>query len=275
MDGKEVARLIRAEVAASVNQMSVRPALATVLVGDDPASATYVLSKRRAISDAGIVDAHRHVSQDHNQGSVAAIIDELVLDDSVTGILLQLPLPDHLDSASLINRIPPHKDVDGLTEANAGRLLLGQHGLAPCTPAGVLALLDHYDIDLFGAEVVVIGRSNLVGRPLGQLLLRRHATVTMCHSRTRDLPRLCRRADVLITAAGVPGLVTASAVKVGATVIDVGINRTEHGLCGDVAFGEVMPRVHAITPVPGGVGPMTIAMLLRNTVTAAHESIRV
>lgn len=267
IDGRAVAATMRADVARHVAALPVPPGLATVLVGDDPASAIYVRSKREHCVEAGMLDLHRHLPGDIDQRAAAAVIDELAADPRVTGILLQLPVP--LEAAALVERIPPEKDVDGLTEGNAGRLALGRPGLRPCTPAGVLALLDAYGVELAGAHAVVVGRSALVGKPMAQLLLQRDATVTVCHSRTRDLAATCGQADVLVVAAGVPGLITATAVKPGATVIDVGIHRTSTGLRGDVD-ASVREVAGALTPVPGGVGPMTIAMLLHNTVAAAR-----
>ncbi|MFC4855858.1 bifunctional methylenetetrahydrofolate dehydrogenase/methenyltetrahydrofolate cyclohydrolase FolD [Actinophytocola glycyrrhizae] len=270
IDGRAVAAKVRAEVARDVAALPAPPGLATVLVGDDPASAVYVRSKRRQCVEAGMLDLHRHLPGDIEQSAAAAVVDRLADDPRVTAILLQLPLPPQLDAAALIDRIPPEKDVDGLTESSAGRLALGRPGLRPCTPTGVLALLDEHGVALAGAHAVVVGRSDLVGKPMAQLLLGRDATVTVCHSRTRDLAATCRQADVLVVAAGVPHLVTANAVRPGATVIDVGIHRTNAGLCGDVDAGSVRAVAGALTPVPGGVGPMTIAMLLRNTVAAAR-----
>jgi methylenetetrahydrofolate dehydrogenase (NADP+)/methenyltetrahydrofolate cyclohydrolase len=274
IDGTAVARKVREDVAHGVEKLlaegGVAPGLATVLIGEDPASEVYVRNKRRLSVEAGMQDLHRHLPGDVDQATVAALIDELAADPAVSGILLQLPTPKHLDSDALIARIPAEKDVDGLTTANAGLLAQGRPGLRPCTPAGVMTLLDEYDVPLHGAEAVVVGRSVLVGKPMAQLLLARHATVTICHSRTRDLAEVCRRADVLVVAAGIPGIVGADAVKPGATVIDVGIHRGEKGLRGDVEFDEVAGVAGAITPVPGGVGPMTIAMLLANTLTAAR-----
>ena len=273
IDGTAVARRVRADVAQGVGKLvgdgGEAPGLATVLVGDDPASEVYVRSKRRLSVEAGMRDLHRHLPGDVDQATAAALVDELAADPAVSGILLQLPTPKHLDSDALIARIPAEKDVDGLTTANAGLLAQGRPGLRPCTPAGVMTLLDEYDVPLSGAEAVVVGRSVLVGKPMAQLLLAQNATVTVCHSRTRDLAELCRRADVLVVAAGIPGIVGADAVKPGATVIDVGIHRGENGLRGDVEFDEVAGVAGAITPVPGGVGPMTIAMLLANTLAAA------
>jgi methylenetetrahydrofolate dehydrogenase (NADP+) / methenyltetrahydrofolate cyclohydrolase len=274
IDGMAVARRVREDVARGVEKLvaagGVAPGLATVLVGDDPASEVYVRNKRRLSVEAGMQDLHRHLPGDVDQATAAALVDELAADPAVSGILLQLPTPKHLDADALIARIPAAKDVDGLTTANAGLLAQGRLGLRPCTPAGVMTLLEEYDVPLSGAEAVVVGRSVLVGKPMAQLLLAQNATVTICHSRTRDLAEVCRRADVLVVAAGIPGIVGADAVKPGATVIDVGIHRGENGLRGDVEFDEVVEVAGALTPVPGGVGPMTIAMLLANTLTAAR-----
>jgi methylenetetrahydrofolate dehydrogenase (NADP+) / methenyltetrahydrofolate cyclohydrolase len=274
IDGTAVARQVREEVAKGVEQLvaagGTAPGLATVLIGDDPASEVYVRNKRKLSVAAGMQDLHRHLPGDVDQETAAVLIDELAADPAVSGILLQLPTPKHLDSEALLARVPAEKDVDGLTTTNAGLLAQGRPGLRPCTPSGVMVLLDHYDVPLQGAEAVVVGRSVLVGKPMAQLLLERHATVTICHSRTRDLAEVCRRADVLVVAAGIPGLVDADAVKPGATVIDVGIHRGDDGLRGDVDTAAVAEVAGKITPVPGGVGPMTIAMLLANTLTAAR-----
>ncbi|NYJ07276.1 bifunctional methylenetetrahydrofolate dehydrogenase/methenyltetrahydrofolate cyclohydrolase FolD [Petropleomorpha daqingensis] len=273
IDGTAVARKVREDVAKGVEELVARggtaPGLATVLIGDDPASEVYVRNKRKLSVAAGMQDLHRHLPGDVDQATAAALIDELAADPAVSGILLQLPTPKHLDSEALLARIPAEKDVDGLTTVNAGLLAQGRPGLRPCTPSGVMVLLDEYDVPLKGAEAVVVGRSVLVGKPMAQLLLERHATVTICHSRTRDLAEVCRRADVLVVAAGIPGLVAADAVKPGAVVIDVGIHRTDDGLRGDVDTAAVAEVAGKITPVPGGVGPMTIAMLLANTLAAA------
>jgi methylenetetrahydrofolate dehydrogenase (NADP+)/methenyltetrahydrofolate cyclohydrolase len=274
IDGTAVARRVREDVAKGVEQLVAAggraPGLATVLIGDDPASEVYVRNKRKLSVAAGMADLHRHLPGDVDQDTAAALIDELAADPAVSGILLQLPTPKQLDSEALLARIPAEKDVDGLTTTNAGLLAQGRPGLRPCTPSGVMVLLDEYDVPLQGAEAVVVGRSVLVGKPMAQLLLERNATVTTCHSRTRDLAEVCRRADVLVVAAGIPGLVDADAVKPGATVIDVGIHRGENGLRGDVDTAAVAEVAGKITPVPGGVGPMTIAMLLANTLTAAR-----
>ncbi|MHA6794963.1 bifunctional methylenetetrahydrofolate dehydrogenase/methenyltetrahydrofolate cyclohydrolase FolD [Pseudonocardia bannensis] len=271
IDGKAVAAELRDEVARDVATLATAPGLATLLVGDDEASAIYVANKRRQCVEVGMRDLHRHLPGDIGQNELGALIDELSADPDVTGILLQLPLPPHLDAAALLARIDPDKDVDGLTEISAGRLALGKSGLRPCTPSGVVLLLDRAGVQMEGAEAVVVGRSNLVGKPQAQLLLERNATVTICHSRTRDLAAVCRRADIVVAAAGVPRMLGPDAIKPGATVIDVGMHRTPDGLCGDVDTDAVRATAGAITPVPGGVGPMTIAMLLRNTVTAAQR----
>lgn len=270
IDGKAIAAALRDEIADEVATLPTPPGLATVLVGDDPASAVYVASKRKQCTAAGMRDLHRHLPGDIDQAELAAALDELAADGEVHGILLQLPLPGHLDPAPLLARIPPAKDVDGLTEASAGRLVLGTPGLRPCTPSGVLHLLDVAGVPLEGAEAVVVGRSALVGKPVGALLLERNATVTTCHSRTTDLAAVTRRADVLVVAAGRPRMIGPDAVRPGAVVIDVGMHRGDDGLCGDVDTAAVAEVAGAITPVPGGVGPMTIAMLLRNTVLAAR-----
>ena len=270
IDGKVLAARLREEVAAQVASMEEPPGLATLLVGDDPASEIYVRNKRRLCTQVGMRDLHRHLRADVGQAELAAIITELNADPAVTGILLQLPLPGHLRADDLLALIDPDKDVDGLTEASAGRLALGKPGLRPCTPSGVIRMLDSAGVDLRGKHAVVIGRSNLVGKPQAQLLLERDATVSICHRHTADLAAITRTADVLVVAAGVPHLVGADAVKPGATVIDVGIHRTDTGLCGDVDTEAVARVAGAVTPVPGGVGPMTIAMLLWNTVEAAR-----
>jgi methylenetetrahydrofolate dehydrogenase (NADP+)/methenyltetrahydrofolate cyclohydrolase len=274
IDGKAVAERVRAEVAEHVRGLASTawrtPGLATILIGDDPASAVYVAAKRRACAAVGIESFHHALPTDVSREEVLALIDRLNGDPDVSGILCQLPVPGHLDGTEITNRIAPDKDVDGLTVASAGRLALGLPGLRPCTPAGVMVLLEEAGVELRGALAVVVGRSNLFGKPMAQMLLAADATVMTCHSRTQDLPALCRQADILIAAVGRPAMVGADWVKPGATVIDVGINRTEDGLVGDVDFAAVAPIAGAITPVPGGVGPMTIACLLRNTMQAAE-----
>ncbi|WP_462187447.1 MULTISPECIES: bifunctional methylenetetrahydrofolate dehydrogenase/methenyltetrahydrofolate cyclohydrolase FolD [unclassified Frankia] len=276
IDGKAVARRVRENVAREVaefrDRTGLQPGLATVLVGDDPASAVYVGGKRRACLEAGMADLHQHLPADTSQEKVAALLDDLAADPAVSGILLQLPVPEGLDGAALVGRIPPGKDVDGLTTASVGLLARGLPGLRPCTPSGIIELLDSYDVELSGTPTVVVGRSELVGRPVAQLLVGRNATVTICHSRTRDLAAVCRGADVLVVAAGKQAIIGVHAVKPGATVIDVGMHRTPQGLRGDVDFEAVREVAGKLTPVPGGVGPMTIAMLLRNTLLAAQAA---
>jgi methylenetetrahydrofolate dehydrogenase (NADP+)/methenyltetrahydrofolate cyclohydrolase len=274
IDGKAVAARIREEVAREIAGTGLRPGLATVLVGDDPASAVYVRMKREDSAQVGIESFHHEPGGDVAPDELSALIRDLNADERVHGILLQLPLPDHLDQDEFISLIDPAKDVDGLTPVNAGLLMQGRdEAMVPCTPAGVIELLREAGASLEGARAVVLGRSILVGKPLAQLLLAENATVTHCHSRTRDLPAVCREGDVLIAAAGSPGLVTADMVREGATVIDVGTNRTDSGLVGDVDFEAVREVAGAITPVPGGVGPMTRAMLLVNTLQAARRAV--
>ena len=281
IDGKAVAARVRAEVATEVQELMRQtgraPGLATVLVGDDPASAVYVGGKQRASAEVGIVPFDRRLPASATFDEVAEELEALGADRAVNGILLQLPVPDHLDGPALTGMIAPEKDVDGLTPVNTGLLSLGRPGLRPCTPVGVLELLAEAGAELEGAEAVVVGRSNLFGKPMVQLLLAANATVTVCHSRTRDLRSVCARADVLIAAAGSPRLIGGDFIRPGAIVIDVGMNRltpeeagNRSGLVGDVDFAAASEVAAAITPVPGGVGPMTIAMLLRNTVQAAR-----
>ena len=274
IDGKAIAQQVRAEVRDQVSQWvdggGRRPGLATVLVGDDPASAVYVAGKQKACAEVGIEGFNHPLSADVSEQQVSELLDELNADPRVSGILLQLPTPAHIDGSRLTTLIDAAKDVDGLTPISAGLLAKGLPGLRPCTPAGVIELLKRYDVALEGAEAVVVGRSDLVGKPVAALLLAQNATVTTCHSRTRDLGEVCRRADVLIAAVGHPKMVQGDWIKPGATVIDVGINRTDDGLVGDVEFVVARAVAGLITPVPGGVGPMTIAMLLANTLQAAR-----
>jgi methylenetetrahydrofolate dehydrogenase (NADP+)/methenyltetrahydrofolate cyclohydrolase len=282
IDGKEIAAELRAEVAEQVTVFRERtqrvPGLATVLVGEDPASAVYVGGKQRASAEIGMQAFDRRLPADASFEQVAEELGELAADAAVSGILLQLPVPEHLDGATLTGLIPPEKDVDGLTPVNAGLLALARPGLRPCTPLGVRELLRRTGVQLEGAEAVVVGRSNLFGKPMAQLLLADNATVTVCHSRTRELASVCARADVLIAAIGRPRMLGAEFVKPGAVVIDVGLSRlgpeqagNKSGLVGDVDFTAVSELASAITPVPGGVGPMTIAFLLRNTLQAARR----
>ncbi len=274
IDGKSSAAALRAQLTTDVAAFTAAygrpPGLATVLIGDDAGSQAYVAAKQRACAEVGIQGFDHRLAADTPRAAVVGLLDELNADPDVSGILCQLPVPGHLDGLELTNRITADKDVDGLTVASAGRLALGLPGLRPCTPTGVMLLLAEQDGELQGAEAVVVGRSNLFGKPMAQLLLAAHATVTICHSRTVDLAASCRRADVLIAAVGVPHLVQGDWVKPGAVVIDVGMNRLEGGLTGDVDFAAARGVARAITPVPGGVGPMTIACLLRNTLRAAE-----
>jgi methylenetetrahydrofolate dehydrogenase (NADP+)/methenyltetrahydrofolate cyclohydrolase len=278
IDGRAVAAGVRERVRAEVDELragdGVEPGLATVLVGDDPASELYVRRKRESCAEAGIRSFHHPLPADTSAPTLARTLADLNAGPSIHGILLQLPLPGRLDGDEMTRLIAPEKDVDGLHPVNAGLLAHGApDAVAPCTPAGVMELLRSAGVELAGTRAVVIGRSTLVGRPMASLLLAADATVTQCHSRTRDLAAVCREADVLVAGAGVPGIVTADMVAEGATVIDVGTNRTEAGLVGDVDFDAVREVAGAITPVPGGVGPMTIAMLLDNTVRAARRAL--
>jgi methylenetetrahydrofolate dehydrogenase (NADP+)/methenyltetrahydrofolate cyclohydrolase len=277
IDGKAVAARTRAQVAEDVAAFTAEhgrpPGLATILVGEDEASAVYVGGKQKASAEVGIQGFSHKLSGDVSEDEVAALIEDLNADERVSGILCQLPVPDHMDGVRLTGLIDAKKDVDGLTPESAGLLALGRDGLRPCTPLGCMILLDEAGAALEGVEAVVIGRSNLFGKPMAQLLLQANATVTTCHSRTRDLAEVARRADVLVAATGRAKMVGGDWVKPGATVIDVGINRTENGLVGDVDFDAAVDVAGAITPVPGGVGPMTIACLLRNTLQAARMQV--
>jgi methylenetetrahydrofolate dehydrogenase (NADP+)/methenyltetrahydrofolate cyclohydrolase len=274
IDGKAVAAAVKervkVDVAAYEAESGRTPQLVTVLVGEDPASQIYIRGKHKASAEAGIRSAHHDLPAATRQEELEELVAGLGADEDVDGILVQLPLPGHLDSDRVVATIDPAKDVDGLTPINAGLLAHGTPGLVPCTPAGVMELLAHEGVELEGTEAVVIGRSKLVGVPVARLLLAANATVTICHSRTRDLDAVCARADVLVAAVGVPRLLGAAAVKPGAVVIDVGMNRLEDGLAGDVDYDAAAEVASAITPVPGGVGPMTIAMLLHNTLQAAR-----
>lgn len=274
LDGKLVAAAVKAEVALGVKKLARSPGLATVLVGEDPASQVYVRGKRRDAEEVGMVSIHHHLPASISQTEIEALIDSLNNDPAVDGILVQLPLPGDLDGESAVRAINPSKDADGLHPFNLGLLVLDQPGPRPCTPSGVIRILDHYAIPVAGASAVVVGRSFLVGRPLALMLASRgmDATVTVAHSRTRNLADVTREADIVIAAVGVPRMITAAHVKPGATVIDVGINRLDDDrLVGDVDFDGVEKVAAAITPVPGGVGPMTRAMLLVNTLNAASQ----
>jgi methylenetetrahydrofolate dehydrogenase (NADP+) / methenyltetrahydrofolate cyclohydrolase len=275
IDGNAVAAAVRERVAGEVAELVAaggpQPGLATVLVGDDPASKIYVRRKGEDSRAVGMASFHHELPADAAQHEVEQLLRQLNEDDSVHGILLQLPVPPQVDGDAMTALIDPRKDVDGLTPVNAGLLVHGRPGMVPATPAGCMELLRHAGVELRGAEAVVVGRSLLVGKPMAALLLAADATVTHCHSRTRDLAETCARADVIVAAVGRPQLITAAMVKDGATVIDVGMNRTDAGLVGDVDFEPVAAKAAAITPVPGGVGPMTRAMLLENTLKAARS----
>jgi methylenetetrahydrofolate dehydrogenase (NADP+) / methenyltetrahydrofolate cyclohydrolase len=269
MDGKALAQRVRGEVAEEVAGLESPVGLATVLVGDDPASAVYVRSKQKACREVGIEPYDHNLSAETSQEELLALVQQLNADDGVTGILVQLPLPEQIDEDHIIRSIKPIKDVDGFHPFSAGHLLQGSPTFVAATPAGIMEILREYHVELQGARAVVIGRSNIVGKPMALLLLAEHATVTICHSRTLDLPAVVREADVIVAAVGRPDTVTADMVREGASVVDVGINRTDDGLVGDVAT-DVGDVAGLLTPVPGGVGPMTIASLLRNTVRAAR-----
>ena len=268
IDGKGLAERIRAQVATDVKDLG-EVGLTTILVGGDPASDIYIRRKQEAATEVGILARDYRLPEDTSEQELLELIGQLNGDDAVDGILVQLPLPSQIDEQRALDAVDPAKDVDGFHPVNAGRLFLGQDGLVAATPTGILTLLEEYEVPLVGARAVVVGRSNIVGKPVALLLLAQHATVTICHSRTADLPAHTREADVLVVAVGQPGLISAEMVKEGATVIDVGMNRTPEGLRGDVD-PAVAERAGLMTPVPGGVGPMTIASLLRNTVRAAR-----
>jgi methylenetetrahydrofolate dehydrogenase (NADP+)/methenyltetrahydrofolate cyclohydrolase len=272
MDGKALAERVRGEVAKEVAELDRPIGLATVLVGDDPASAVYVRSKQKACREVGIEPIDHQLPAETSEADLLALVGELNSDERVTGILVQLPLPEQIDEDRVIRSLKPIKDVDGFHPFSAGHLLQGSPTFVAATPAGIMEILREYEVDLVGARAVVIGRSNIVGKPMALLLLAEHATVTICHSRTRDLPGVVREADVVVAAVGRPNTVTAGMVREGAAVVDVGINRTDDGLVGDVA-ADVREKAGLLTPVPGGVGPMTIASLLRNTVRAARYQV--
>lgn len=273
IDGKAVAAQVRAEVAVEVAQLKekgVTPGLAVIVVGDDPASRIYVNNKKKACAEVGIYSEEHALAADTSLDELIALVRSLNSRGDISGILCQLPLTNGLDDRAVIENIAPIKDVDAFHPSNVGRIMLGDYHFLPCTPAGIMELLHHYGISAEGKECVVVGRSNIVGKPMSMLLLHENGTVTTCHSRTRDLKEVTSRADILVAAVGKPKFITGDMVKEGAVVIDVGMDRDENGkLCGDVDFASVEPKASYITPVPGGVGPMTIAMLLKNTVTAA------
>ena len=279
IDGKAISAQIRAEIkeqtAAFVAEHGFAPGLAVIIVGSDPASQVYVRNKRRACDEVGFYSEAYELPESTTQEELIALVDKLNADKNIHGILCQLPLPRHLDENGVILRIDPAKDVDAFHPYNVGKIMIGDYDFLPCTPAGVMALLERSGIEVSGKECVVVGRSNIVGKPQAMLLLHKHGTVTVCHSRTKNLAEVCRRADILVAAIGKADFFTADMVKEGAVVIDVGMNRRADGkLTGDVDFASVEPLASYITPVPGGVGPMTITMLMQNTLTAAKRSVK-
>ena len=274
IDGKSIAAAIRGEIAAQAAELKAQkgivPGLAVVIVGDDPASKVYVRNKHRACEEVGFASFGYELPAGTTEEELLALVDKLNRDERVHGILVQLPLPKHLNEEKILLAIDPAKDVDAFHPYNVGKIMIGNYDFLPCTPAGVMELLRRSGVEIAGKECVVVGRSNIVGKPQAMLLLQANGTVTICHSRTKDLREVCRRADILVAAIGKPEFFDASYIKEGAVVVDVGINRRPDGkLCGDVNFADVAPHTSYITPVPGGVGPMTIAMLMRNTLTAA------
>ena len=275
LDGKAVSAAVKQEVKTEVEalkQKGISVGLAVIIVGENPASRTYVNNKKKACAEAGIVSEEYALPESTTQAELLALIDTLNKKDSIHGILCQLPLPKHLDEKAVIAAINPEKDVDAFHAVNVGHIMIGDYSFLPCTPAGIMEMLKYYNIPVAGKECVVIGRSNIVGKPMAMLLLQQNGTVTVCHSKTVHLAAVTARADILVAAVGIPKFVTADMVKDGAVVIDVGMDRDENGkLCGDVDFDAVAPKAAYITPVPGGVGPMTIATLLKNTVTAARK----
>ena len=273
ISGKEVSAKVREEVKAQCEQLKARgihPGLAVIIVGNDPASRVYVNNKKKACAEVGFISEEYALPQQTTQEELLSLINELNNNPKINGILCQLPLPSHLDEKAVINAISPEKDVDAFHPSNVGKIMIGDYHFLPCTPAGVMEMIKSEGIEVKGKNCVVIGRSNIVGKPMAMLLLHEHGTVTICHSRTKNLKEVCAAADILVAAVGKAKFVTADMVKPGAVVLDVGINRLENGkLCGDVDFDSVEPKASYITPVPGGVGPMTIAMLMKNTLMAA------
>ncbi len=275
IDGKIISAAVKDEVAKEVAELKskgITPGLAVIIVGEDPASKVYVANKEKACEQLGMASFKYALPENTTEAELLELVNKLNKDPEVHGILCQLPLPRHLNEELIINTIIPEKDVDAFHPQNVGKIMIGNYDFLPCTPAGVMEMLKYENIDITGKECVVIGRSNIVGKPMSMLLLHKNGTVTVCHSRTANLKEVCRRADILVAAVGRANFVTADMVKEGAVVIDVGINRLENGkLCGDVNFAEVEPKASYITPVPGGVGPMTIATLMKNTLTAAKK----
>lgn len=276
IDGKAISKQIREEIAAETaafaEKNGFKPGLAVVIVGEDPASQVYVRNKRKACDEVGFYSESYELPAETTQEELEALVDKLNNDDAIHGILVQLPLPKHLDETRVLLKIDPNKDVDAFHPYNVGKIMIGDYSFLPCTPAGVMALIERSGIDVCGKKCVVIGRSNIVGKPMAMLLLHSHGTVTICHSRTKDLAAICKEADILVAAIGKADFVGADMIKEGAVVIDVGMNRKADGkLTGDVNFAEAEPIASYITPVPGGVGPMTITMLMQNTLTAAKN----
>ncbi len=275
IDGKVISAAVKDEVAKEVAELKtqgITPGLAVIIVGDDPASRVYVNNKKKACEQLGMLSREYTMPEETTEDELLSLIKKLNTDPEINGILCQLPLPSHLNEELVINTIIPEKDVDAFHPHNVGKIMIGNYDFLPCTPAGIMEMLKYENIDITGKECVVIGRSNIVGKPMSMLLLHKNGTVTVCHSRTKNLKEVCLRADILVAAVGRANFVTADMVKEGAVVIDVGINRLENGkLCGDVNFAEVEPKASYITPVPGGVGPMTIATLMKNTLTAAKK----
>ena len=270
IDGKAVSAAVKEQVRDEIARDGIKAGLAVVIVGNDPASRVYVNNKKKACEFCGITSFEYALPEETSMKQLLELIDALNSDDKVNGILVQLPLPKQLDEKEVIARISPEKDVDAFHEQNVGKIMIGNYSFLPCTPSGCMDLIHSTGVEISGKECVVIGRSNIVGKPMAMLLLHENGTVTICHSRTKNLAEVCRRADILVAAVGKPNFVTADMVKEGAVVIDVGINRLDNGkLCGDVKFDEVSEKAGWITPVPGGVGPMTIATLMKNTLTAA------
>ena len=273
IDGKKVSAEVKANVKKLTDELKethgITPGLAVVIVGDDPASRVYVNNKKKACEAVGFISEEYALPAETTQEELLSLVDTLNNKESINGILVQLPLPKHLDDKAVIEAISPLKDVDAFHAVNVGKIMLGEYDFLPCTPAGVMEMLRSYEIPVEGRECVVIGRSNIVGKPMSMLLLHENGTVTICHSRTKNLAEVCKRADILVAAVGIPGFVKADMVKDGAVVIDVGMDRDENGkLCGDVDFENVKDKCSYITPVPGGVGPMTIATLMKNTLKA-------
>lgn len=279
IDGKKISAEVRAQIAAEVATFNAKhgfvPGLAVIIVGTNPASQVYVRNKKKACEDAGMYSVVYEMPEETTEAELLAKIDELKSDCKIHGILVQLPLPKHIDEGKIIDAIPPEKDVDAFHVVNTGKIMIGDYDFLPCTPAGIMEMLKHENIEVAGKECVVIGRSNIVGKPMAMLLLHDNGTVTICHSKTKDLAEVTRRADILVVAIGRADFITGDMIKPGAVVIDVGMNRRADGkLTGDVDFESAEKVASAITPVPGGVGPMTITMLLRNTITAAEKTLK-